>query len=167
MPPVLDPINSKVDGLAFLGLSLARNHYYGRGEGKDGKEGKQTTGVHNEVGEKEGEQLGHPDSYTHQTAFDLNQVIDRDYEFLQSTDDNGWCVRICVRTDERRGTEPSRLFAFLFAFESLECWAFICGTVRLFFFLPLVVCCRFIFSTVLLNFLAIFFIGSNLRTRQR
>lgn len=88
MPPVLDPINSKVDGLAFLGLSLARNHYYGRGEGKDGQEGKAT--AKSDDNEKGGEKLGHPDSYTHQTAFDLNQVIDRDYQFLQSTDDNGW-----------------------------------------------------------------------------
>ncbi len=91
MPPVLDPINSKVDGLAFLGLSLSRNHYYGRGEGKDGEEGKSAS--NDEDYNKEGEKLGHPDSYTHQTAFDLNQVIDRDYEFLQATDDNGWCVK--------------------------------------------------------------------------
>ena len=90
MPPVLDPINSKVDGLAFLGLSLSRNHYYGRGEGKDGEEGKGAS--NDEDYNKEGEKLGHPDSYTHQTAFDLNQVIDRDYEFLQATDDNGWYV---------------------------------------------------------------------------
>ena len=90
MPPVLDPINSKVDGLAFLGLSLSRNHYYGRGEGKDGEEGKSAS--NDEDYNKEGEKLGHPDSYTHQTAFDLNQVIDRDYEFLQATDDNGWYV---------------------------------------------------------------------------
>mmetsp|Transcript_757 Transcript_757/g.1731 ORF Transcript_757/g.1731 Transcript_757/m.1731 type:complete len:609 (+) Transcript_757:138-1964(+) len=76
MPPVLDPENSKVDGLAFLGLSLARNHYHAIKKDEDDKE----------------QMLGHPDSYTHQTAFDLNEVIDRDYEFLQSTDDNGWLV---------------------------------------------------------------------------
>ncbi|KAG7355121.1 hypothetical protein IV203_004477 [Nitzschia inconspicua] len=63
MPPVLDPTKSKVDGLAFLGLSLARYH-----------------------------DEGHPDSVTHQTAFDLNQVLDRDYEFLFSTNDDGWLV---------------------------------------------------------------------------
>ena len=63
MPPVLDPSKSKVDGLAFLGLSLARNH-----------------------------SQGHPDSYTHQTAFDFNDVLDRDYEFLFSTNDDGWWV---------------------------------------------------------------------------
>mmetsp|Transcript_8956 Transcript_8956/g.22171 ORF Transcript_8956/g.22171 Transcript_8956/m.22171 type:complete len:575 (-) Transcript_8956:1510-3234(-) len=90
MPPVLDPINSKVDGLAFLGLSLARNHYYGRGEGKDGEEGK--SAANDEDYNKEGEKLGHPDSYTHQVAFDLNQVIDREYKYLQATDDNGWLV---------------------------------------------------------------------------
>ena len=60
---MLDPKNSKVDGLAFLGLSLARRS-----------------------------PQGHPDSMTHQTAFHLGDVIDRDYDFLQSTDDNGWLV---------------------------------------------------------------------------
>jgi hypothetical protein len=63
MPPVLDPINSKVDGLAFLGLSLARKS-----------------------------QEGHPDSYTHQESFDLNEVVDREYEFIFSTNDDGWLV---------------------------------------------------------------------------
>jgi hypothetical protein len=63
MPPVLDPSKSKVDGLAFLGLSLAQKS-----------------------------ELGHPESETHQTAFDLNEVLDRDYEFLFSTNDDGWLV---------------------------------------------------------------------------
>ena len=62
-PPVLNPQKSKVDGLAFLGLSLAR---------KSDK--------------------GHHDSITHQTAFDLNNVIDRDYEYVASTNDDGWLV---------------------------------------------------------------------------
>jgi hypothetical protein len=62
-PPVLDPSKSKVDGLAFVGLSLARKS-----------------------------KLGHPNSYTHQTAFDLNEVIDREYEFIFSTNDDGWLV---------------------------------------------------------------------------
>jgi hypothetical protein len=61
MPPVLDPKNSKVDGLAFLGLSLARKS-----------------------------EQGHPDSYTHQEAFDLNSVLDREYEFIFSSNDDGW-----------------------------------------------------------------------------
>mmetsp|Transcript_10750 Transcript_10750/g.23839 ORF Transcript_10750/g.23839 Transcript_10750/m.23839 type:complete len:331 (+) Transcript_10750:90-1082(+) len=63
MPPVLKPDNSKVDGLAFLGLSLARKS-----------------------------DRGHPESVTHQIAFDLNDVIDRNYEYLQSTNDDGWLV---------------------------------------------------------------------------
>ena len=62
-PPVLDPKSSKVDGLAFLGLSLTRNS-----------------------------PQGHPDSLTHQTSFDLNEVLDRDYEFVASTNDDGWLV---------------------------------------------------------------------------
>jgi hypothetical protein len=60
---VLDPKNSKVDGLAFLGLSLARKS-----------------------------EQGHPDSVTHQTVFDLNEVLDREYEFMLATNDDGWLV---------------------------------------------------------------------------
>jgi len=63
MPPVLNPAQSKVDGLAFLGLSLARKS-----------------------------EVGHPDSVTHQTAFDLNRVQDRDYRYIFSTNDDGWLV---------------------------------------------------------------------------
>lgn len=63
MAPVLKPKESKVDGLAFLGLSLAR---------KSDK--------------------GHPESVTHQIAFDLNDVTDRSYEYLQSTNDDGWLI---------------------------------------------------------------------------
>mmetsp|Transcript_21982 Transcript_21982/g.32468 ORF Transcript_21982/g.32468 Transcript_21982/m.32468 type:complete len:380 (+) Transcript_21982:64-1203(+) len=63
MPPVLDPPKSKVDGLAFLGLSISRKS-----------------------------EKGHPDSETHQTAFDLNDVLDRDYENIFSTNDDGWLV---------------------------------------------------------------------------
>ena len=77
MPPVLDPSRSTVDGLAFLGLSLARNHYTGNDDNEQGTR-----------------RQGHPDSYTHQTSFDLNDVLDRDYEFLFSTNDDGWWVWI-------------------------------------------------------------------------
>ena len=49
--------------MAFIGLSLAQNS-----------------------------ERGHPESETHQTAFDLNQVIDRDYEFVAATNDDGWLV---------------------------------------------------------------------------
>lgn len=62
-PPVLKPELSKVDGLAFIGLSLSRKS-----------------------------DRGHPDSITLQTAFDLNNVIDRDYEYVASTNDDGWLV---------------------------------------------------------------------------
>lgn len=63
MPPVLDATRSKVDGLAFLGLSLCRKS----------PEGNQK-------------------SQTHQTAFDLNQVLDREYRYIFSTNDDGWLV---------------------------------------------------------------------------
>lgn len=64
MPPVLDPTKSKVDGLAFLGLSLARKSV----------------------------DQGHPDSVTHQSFFDLNKVLDREYKWIFSTNDDGWLV---------------------------------------------------------------------------
>jgi len=63
MPPVLKPAESKVDGLAFLGLSLARKS-----------------------------DRGHLDSVTHQIAFDFNDIVDRSYEYLQSTSQDGWLV---------------------------------------------------------------------------
>ena len=63
MPPVLDPSKSKVDGLAFIGLSLCRS-----------------------------DSNGHPSSKTHQEAFDLNQILDRDYKYIFSTNDDGWLV---------------------------------------------------------------------------
>jgi hypothetical protein len=63
MPPVLDPQRHLRDGLAFLGLSLTRHS-----------------------------SVGHADSVTHQTAFDLNKVVDRDYEHIFSTNDDGWLV---------------------------------------------------------------------------
>jgi len=63
MPPVLDPSKSRVDGLAFLGLSLTRHSLE-----------------------------GHQDSITHQTAFDLNEVQDREYEYIFSSNDDGWLV---------------------------------------------------------------------------
>jgi len=51
------------DGNAFIGLSLSRKS-----------------------------PLGHEDTVTHQIVFDLNQVIDREYEYVQSCDDDGWLV---------------------------------------------------------------------------
>lgn len=63
MGPVLQQDGHKVDGLAFLGLSLARKS-----------------------------DRGHPESVTHQIAFDFNDIIDRSYEYIQSTNDDGWLV---------------------------------------------------------------------------
>jgi len=34
--------------------------------------------------------LGHPGSVTRQTAFDFNELQDRDYKYVSSTDDSGW-----------------------------------------------------------------------------
>ena len=69
--PYLDYNNTKVDGLAFIGLSLTRR----------------CVCVSDNNNNK-----GHPDTITHQEAFDLNEVIDREYEYLMSTNDDGWLV---------------------------------------------------------------------------
>eukprot|EP00957_Ditylum_brightwellii_P201600 15326345-Ditylum_brightwellii.AAC.1 len=61
--PYLDHKKTKVDGLAFVGLSLTRKS-----------------------------DVGNAGSITHQEAFDLNDVLDRDYEFLMSSNDDGWLV---------------------------------------------------------------------------
>ena len=61
--PYLDYKNTKVDGLAFIGLSLTRYSSH-----------------------------GHPDTITHQEAFDFNEIIDREYKYLMSTNDDGWLV---------------------------------------------------------------------------
>jgi len=34
--------------------------------------------------------LGHPDTVTRQTAFDFNELQDRDYEYISATDSHGW-----------------------------------------------------------------------------
>jgi hypothetical protein len=77
-----------VDGLAFLGLSLVRNHTQtssnGDNDNNDNNNNKDTDNVK--------EPRSHPDSVTHQTAFDFNTVMDRDYQFVQSTNDDGWLV---------------------------------------------------------------------------
>ncbi|KAL7519586.1 hypothetical protein ACHAWX_004345 [Stephanocyclus meneghinianus] len=35
-------------------------------------------------------ELGHPETVTRQTAFDFNELQDRDYKFVSSTDSSGW-----------------------------------------------------------------------------
>jgi len=35
---------------------------------------------------------GHPDTVTRQTAFDFNEIIDRDYMYFAGTNDDGWLV---------------------------------------------------------------------------
>ena len=34
--------------------------------------------------------VGHPDTVSRQTAFDFNELQDRDYKYVSSTDDSGW-----------------------------------------------------------------------------
>jgi hypothetical protein len=50
-----------VDGSAFLGLSLCRRS-----------------------------EQGHPDSETHQVSFDFNEILDRNNDYILSSDDDGW-----------------------------------------------------------------------------
>ena len=64
-PPMLNLSENKVDGLAFIGLSLTRNRF-------------------------SSEPRSHPASVTRQHAFDLNELQDRDYLCVASTSDDGW-----------------------------------------------------------------------------
>ncbi len=61
-PPFLKRSSVKVGGNAFLGVSLSQNSAYG------------------------------PESETLQTAFDLNEVADRSYEYVLATNDDGWLI---------------------------------------------------------------------------
>lgn len=62
-PPFLDPSQCKVDGTAFLGVSLRRRS-----------------------------EQGHPDSVTHQVTLDLSELVDRNNDFIISSNDDGWLV---------------------------------------------------------------------------
>lgn len=62
-PPFLHPDKVAIDGLAFIGLCLTR---------------------------RSGE--GHSDSVTMQTAYDFNEVQDRTYTFIATTNDDGWLL---------------------------------------------------------------------------
>lgn len=62
-PPKLDRDRCTIDGLAFIGLSLAQH-----------QDGADT----------------HQESVTRQLRFDFNEVQDRAYKYFVSTDDNGW-----------------------------------------------------------------------------
>jgi len=62
-PPYLDIKKMKYDGLAFIGLSLSRYHTV------DGSNCA---------------------SITRQEAFDFNEIQDRSYKFVASTNDDGW-----------------------------------------------------------------------------
>lgn len=47
--------------------------------------------------------LGHPDTVTRQTAFDFNELQDRSYKYVSSTDSSGWMAG----GGERGGTKPN------------------------------------------------------------
>jgi len=72
-PPILDRDNMKVEGLAFLGLSLSRNH-------TDSTAASAGCVV----------PLSHPDSVSRQCQFDFNRIQDREYKYFVATNDDGW-----------------------------------------------------------------------------
>ena len=51
--------------------------------------------------------LGHPDTVTRQTAFDFNELQDRDYKYVSSTDDSGWLAGGGERGDPYLSGVPS------------------------------------------------------------
>jgi len=65
-PPMLDKASNKIEGLAFIGLSLSRNHPE--------------------------EKFAHSGSISRQTQFNFNLIQDRQYNFFCATNDDGWLV---------------------------------------------------------------------------
>lgn len=64
-PQLFDCNQSKIDGLAFIGLNLSRHSDDTRTNGS---------------------------SVTRQSQYDFNLLQDRNYDYLQSTNDDGWLV---------------------------------------------------------------------------
>ena len=71
-PPLLDRDSMTIEGLAFLGLNLSRNHT-----------GEAAAAAGCAAG------MSHPDSLTRQTQFDFNRIQDRDYKHFVATNDDG------------------------------------------------------------------------------
>ena len=63
LPPFLHPNQVAIDGLTFIGLCLTRRS-----------------------------EEGHSQSMTMQTAFDFNEVQDRTYKYIATTNDDGWLL---------------------------------------------------------------------------
>lgn len=55
--------------------------------------------------------LGHPDTITRQMAFDFNQLQDRDYEYVSSTDDGGWLAGGGERGGSPKSSDTGRKIA--------------------------------------------------------
>ena len=72
-PPMMDSSSNKVEGLAFIGLSLSR-----RAPDSSGIDVCCT--------------LPHPGSATRQTQFDFDELQDRQYRHFCSSNDDGWLV---------------------------------------------------------------------------
>eukprot|EP00808_Paulinella_micropora_P015312 g11941.t1 len=64
--PMLKRDEMSTEGLAFLGLSLTRNH--------------------------SDQGIGHSRTVTRQVQFDFNRIQDREYKYFQSTNDDGWLL---------------------------------------------------------------------------
>ncbi|OEU08907.1 hypothetical protein FRACYDRAFT_196034, partial [Fragilariopsis cylindrus CCMP1102] len=50
--------------------------------------------------------LGHPDTVTRQTAFDFNELQDREYKYVSSTDSSGWRAGGGERGDNHKVAAP-------------------------------------------------------------
>lgn len=79
-PPLLDRTKMKIEGLAFLGLNLSRNHPL--------------------------QPMAHPGSISRQTQFDFNRILDREYKYFVATNDDGWLVGGGENGDSYKLTNP-------------------------------------------------------------
>lgn len=83
---MLDPDSNKIEGLAFIGLCLTRNHSEDSHAWTVVDITEDTSAIRNDW------EKTNSLSITRQKAYDFNAVQDRNYTFLQSTNDDGWLV---------------------------------------------------------------------------
>lgn len=83
-PPMMDMLRNKVEGLAFIGLSLTRKQQKQKIDEDvcvDSIHASTTTTISSPA---------HSGTVTRQSQFDFNEVQDREYKYICSTNDDGW-----------------------------------------------------------------------------
>ena len=79
-PPLLDASKVRMEGLAFIGLSLSRKLSINEED------------ISSQIVDKSVDYFTHPLTMTTQTQWDFNLIQDRSYKYLKATNDDGWLV---------------------------------------------------------------------------